>query len=306
ETMCENEDVLPSVPEETLAPDFAAARREVAAFLGRARAALPSEPPPGGWSEYQEAVRRALRLDALLRGEEAAAFVEVIEALDRARKKSREAGPLGPAYEALCRDVIEPSLQAWREHRYPVVLAVVVPAVHDHAAWRRRQGRLNFQDLLLLARNLLRDHPQVRRDFQKRFLPILVDEFQDTDPIQAEILFYLTGRHVAERDWRRAVPLDGKLFVVGDPKQSIYRFRRADILTYGLVRDRIQQSGRVLRLTTNFRSTGRLCTWINGAFRGLFPADATPEQAAFVALEPHREEGVPGVFRLDVRTATAA
>ena len=73
-------------------------------------------------------------------------------------------------------------------------MAVVVPAVRDYAAWRRRHGRLNFQDLLLLARDLLRDHPQVRRDFQKRFLPVLVDEFQDTDPIQAEILFYLTGR----------------------------------------------------------------------------------------------------------------
>src|SRR5262249_59092576 len=102
--------------------------------------------------------------------------------------------------------------------------------------------------LLLLARDLLRDHPRVRSDFQQRFLPILVDEFQDTDPIQAEILFYLTGRDVEERDWRAAVPIAGSLFVVGDPKQSIYRFRRADILTYGQVRDRIAKSGRVLPL----------------------------------------------------------
>ncbi|HEY2798461.1 MAG TPA: UvrD-helicase domain-containing protein [Thermoanaerobaculia bacterium] len=306
EQMCENEDVLPEVPPESPPPDFTAPRRAVWAFLRRAEANLPETPPPGGWGAYQDAVRRALRLESLLSAEEPAAFVEVMEALDRARSKSREAGPLAIPYEALCRDVLTAALQAWREHRYPVALAVVVPAVLEYAAWRRRQGRLNFQDLLLLARNLLRDHPQVRRDFQQRFLPILVDEFQDTDPIQAEILFYLTGRDVAERDWRAAVPLDGSLFVVGDPKQSIYRFRRADILTYGLVRERIERSGRVLRLSTNFRSTGRLCAWINGAFRELFPSEATPQQAAFVPLEPHREEGGPGVFRLGVHTTSAA
>jgi len=304
EEMCENEDVLPAVPPETPPPDFSAARRAVSTFLRRAETELPPRPSAGGWNEYQDAVRRALRLEALLPAAEPAAFVEVMDALDRAHKKPREAGPLAAAYESLCRDVLAPSLRAWREHRYPAALAVVVPAAADYAAWRRRNGRLNFQDLLLLARDLLRDHPRVRRDFQRRFLPILVDEFQDTDPIQAEILFYLTGRDVEERDWREAVPLDGSLFVVGDPKQSIYRFRRADILTYGLVRDRIERFGRVLRLSTNFRSTGRLCGWVNGVFRESFPPEATAEQAAFVPLEPHREEGGPAVFRLDVRTAT--
>jgi ATP-dependent helicase/nuclease subunit A len=306
--MCENEDVLPSVPEETPPPDFAAARCAMGEFLPRAEAALPEEPPTGGWTEYQEAVRRAVRLASMLPEEEPAALVEVMDALDRARKKSSQAGPLRPAYEALCRDVLEPSLRAWHEHRYPVALAVVVPAVRDYAAWRRRHGRLNFQDLLLLARDLLRDYPAVRADFQKRFLPILVDEFQDTDPIQAEILFYLTGEDVNERDWRKAVPLPGSLFVVGDPKQSIYRFRRADIFTYGLVRDRIATLGRVLRLSTNFRSTGRLCAWVNGVFGrdGFFPASSTSEQAGYVALEPHGEEGGPTVFRLEIRTATGA
>jgi ATP-dependent helicase/nuclease subunit A len=304
EEMCENEDVLPSVPPETPPPDFSAARRAVSAFLRRAEADLPDDTPPEGWTDYQDALRRALRLESLLPPDDPSAFVEVVDALERGHKKAKEAGRLHFDYEALCRDVLCPALLAWREHRYPAVLAVVVPAVADYAAWRRRQGRLNFQDLLLLARDLLRDHPQVRRDFQRRFLPILVDEFQDTDPIQAEILFYLTGRDTEERDWRAAVPIEGSLFVVGDPKQSIYRFRRADILTYGLVRERIQRAGRILRLSTNFRSTGRLCDWTNGVFRGLFPSEASPEQAAFVALEPYRDEGAPGVFRLEVRTPT--
>ncbi|HYX21508.1 MAG TPA: UvrD-helicase domain-containing protein, partial [Thermoanaerobaculia bacterium] len=85
--MCENEDVLPTVPEETPPPDFAAARRAIAEFLERAEAALPGEPPAGGWTEYQDAVRRARRLASLL-PEDPAALVEVMDALDRARKKS--------------------------------------------------------------------------------------------------------------------------------------------------------------------------------------------------------------------------
>ena len=304
--LCENEDVTPVVPPESPPPDLSAERIAIAQFLRRAEKQLPEERPAEGWNDYQEAVRRALRLEALLDLDDAANFVEVLDALDRARKKPKEAGTLTLVYDTLCRETIGPALQRWREYRYPVAMGAVVPAVADYAAWRRRSGRLNFQDLLLLARDLLRNHPAVRRDFQARFLPILVDEFQDTDPIQAEILFYLTGQDVNERDWRAARPIPGSLFVVGDPKQSIYRFRRADIETYGLVRDRIRETGRVLRLTTNFRSTGRLCAWVNDCFRRLLPAKATREQAAYVPLEPHREEGGPSVFRLETRTTTAA
>ena len=184
-------------------------------------------------------------------------------------------------------------------------MRAVAPAATEYAQWRRRNGRMNFQDLLLLARDLLREHPQVRRAFQERFLPILVDEFQDTDPIQAEVLFYLTGADPAEKDWKKLAPLPGSLFVVGDPKQSIYRFRRADIETYAAVRARMEKSGRVLTLSSNFRSTGRLCRWINGAFVNEFPPTATPEQAAWVPLAAQREEGAPGVFRLLTRTPTA-
>ena len=182
-------------------------------------------------------------------------------------------------------------------------MRAVVPASVEYAAWRRRNGRLNFQDLLLIARDLLRDHAHVRRSFQERFLPILVDEFQDTDPIQAEILFYLTGDDPEQRDWRRLVPKPGSLFVVGDPKQSIYRFRRADIETYGAVRDRLAKHGRVLRLTANFRSSGRLCAWVNGVFARRFPAEATPQQAAWVPLAAQKPEGPPGVFLLETRTS---
>ena len=72
----------------------------------------------------------------------------------------------------------------------------------------------------------------MRRAFAERFTHLLVDEFQDTDPLQAEILLYLAGSDATEKDVARLVPKPGSLFVVGDPKQSIYRFRRADIASY--------------------------------------------------------------------------
>ncbi len=308
ETLSENEDVKPSIGPELPTPSFETERRVVEDFLRRAGAGLPQEMPADGWNEFQQAARRALRLHALFDVDEAPEFVRVLEVLDRAKKKPLEAGPLRGAFETLCRETIEPALRRWREHVHPIVMAAVVPAVAEYRQWRRRSGKLNFQDLLLLARDLLRDHAEVRRAFQKRFLPILVDEFQDTDPIQAEILFYLTGRETSDTDWRRLTPLPGSLFVVGDPKQSIYRFRRADIETYNLVRQRIEETGgRILHLTTNFRSTSQVCEWVNSVFRGIFPPVPAPEQAAYVPLDAAHPDGEPtsGALRLETRTSTA-
>lgn len=306
ETLSDNEDVTPAIGAEEPPPDFSAERAAVATFLARAAAALPADMPPEGWTDFQEAVRRAMRLVALRDPSDAPAFAQVLDALHRAKKKTTEAGRLRGEFESLLAGTIEPGLTRWRVFLHPILLGAVAPAADEYAAWRRRNGRLNFQDLLLLARDLLRDHPRVRRSFQERFLPLLVDEFQDTDPIQAEILFFLTGAEVDERDWRQLVPLPGSLFVVGDPKQSIYRFRRADIETYAAVRDRIERAGKVLNLSANFRGTGHLCQWVNGVFSRDFPQAATAEQAAWVPLEAQRPEGAPGVFRLLTRTPTGA
>jgi ATP-dependent helicase/nuclease subunit A len=306
ETLSDNEDVAPAIGPEEPPPDFTAERAAVAGFLARAVPGVPAEMPAGGWNDFQEAVRRAARLVSVRDTSDAAAFARVLEALARAKKRSTEAGHLRTEFETLCRDTLGPGLTRWRQYLHPILMRAVAPAAAEYAAWRRRNGRLNFQDLLLLARDLLRDHPHVRRAFQGRFVPILVDEFQDTDPIQAEILFYLTGEDTEEKDWKKLSPRPGSLFVVGDPKQSIYRFRRADIETYGAVRERIEKNGRVLNLSASFRATGRLCGWVNGVFAGQFPAAASPDQAAWVPLEAQRPEGTPGVFRLETRTAGSA
>src|ERR1044071_4256997 len=119
-----------------------------------------------------------------------------------------------------------------------------------------RDGHVSFDGLLVRARNLVRDHARVRADLKRRYRAILLDEFQDTDPIQYEILLYLAEeRGQAATDWRRVRVLPGKIFVVGDPKQSIYAFRRADIEAYLEVVENVikAQNGAECRLTTNFR-----------------------------------------------------
>ena len=193
---------------------------------------------------------------------------------------------------ALCDQVVEPALRAWREHLYQLATSFVDEAVEYSERARLEEGKLTFQDLLLRAAALLRENPSVRKHLQSRFSTLFVDEFQDTDPIQAEIIFYLTGEETAERDWRKLTPLPGSLFLVGDDKQSIYRFRRADVSVSRFVEKRIVDTGgKVVRLNTSFRSLAGLCDWINGAFAPIFSQHSAPWQASFEPLLPYRPQG---------------
>jgi len=172
-----------------------------------------------------------------------------------------------------------------------------------YEAGKTSLGRLDFVDLLLKARDLVRDRPDVRRAFQERFTHVFVDEFQDTDPLQAEILLLLTADDPAESAWRRARPAAGKLFVVGDPKQAIYRFRRADVSTYRDVWAQIEAAGAVCRrLTTSFRSVPAIQAVVNGAFGPIMQSDESSLQAGYVPLSPSRldADGQPGIVVLPV------
>src|SRR5207253_6611871 len=102
------------------------------------------------------------------------------------------------------------------------------PLIDAYEDAKAREGKLDFLDLLVRARDLVRDDDTVRRELQERFTYFFVDEFQDTDPLQVEILLLLTADDPTQSDWRAVRPVPGKLFVVG-AKQSIYRFRRADV-----------------------------------------------------------------------------
>jgi len=303
--LVENADVEPAAAPETAAPDLTLARKRLEEFVARAEPLLPAEPGEGGWTTFEQAVRRVRRLSTLRDLSHAPDLVEALEELRSKTVRDKAPRVLRTELETLREQAILPALTRWAEHVYPIVMPVLVAARDSYRDWRRANGRLNFQDLLLEARDLLRDRPDVRRALKDRFTPILVDEFQDTDPIQAEILFYLTGADSEERDWKRIAPAPGSLFVVGDPKQSIYRFRRADIETYELVRTRIEESGgRVVELSTNFRSTPALCDWVNRSFgrTGMFSERRDASQPSYVALVAHRPAGTPGpaVLRLDV------
>src|SRR5690606_39227306 len=105
---------------------------------------------------------------------------------------------------------------------------------------RKRAGAaLDFEDLLIATRKLLRDYPEIAKALGERYKYILVDEFQDTDPIQAEIFKHLSFDKDAAGEW---VPRPGAIFIVGDPKQGIYRFRGADVKTYLEMRNLLEKN----------------------------------------------------------------
>jgi ATP-dependent exoDNAse (exonuclease V) beta subunit len=176
-------------------------------------------------------------------------------------------------------------------------------SIEAYERLKARHGAVDFLDLLLRARDLVRDQPEVRRDFQDRFQRLFVDEFQDTDPLQAEILLLLAADDPGERDWSRVRPVPGKLFVVGDPKQSIYRFRRADVSIYRRVCEQLQERGAIrLHLTTSFRSVPEIQRLVNAAFAPRMTGDRDTMQADYVPLAQSRQPvaGQPAVIALPV------
>ena len=158
--------------------------------------------------------------------------------------------------------------------------------VEHYDQLKRRSGKLDFVDLLLLARDLVRDQGEVRRYLQARFSHIFIDEFQDTDPLQAEILLLLASGDSGESDWRNVTPAAGKLFVVGDPKQSVYKFRRADVVLYREICDALQNRGvGVAQLTSSFRALRPIQHLVNAAFETEMQNDVSSGQAAYAPLQ---------------------
>ena len=151
-----------------------------------------------------------------------------------------------------------------------------------------RAGKLDFLDLLVLVRNLVRENQEVRNYLQSRFDRIFVDEFQDTDPLQAEILILFAADDPAESDWLNVTPVPGKLFVVGDPKQSIYKFRRADVVLYENVCEALESRG-VARicLTTSYRAVPPIQQMVNAAFAPEMTGDRHSGQARYAPLEEY-------------------
>jgi len=223
-----------------------------------------------------------------------------VAALPRNRKKSQGFGGDEVAWKAWKRidETILPTLRApldqWMATRLARLFPVVV-ALYEKVKGRRQV--LDQLDLLIKLRDLLARHREVRREFQNLFDHIFVDEFQDTDPLQAEIVLFLCERDAAASRWDEVALRDGSLTLVGDPKQSIYRFRRADVAMYDRVRQIVMRGAHLpVRLSANFRSAPSLIPWLNDRFEGILgtspdgrPFDAGSGVVFHQPLDPGRE-----------------
>ncbi len=159
------------------------------------------------------------------------------------------------------------------------------------------QGLLDFDDLLIGVRDLCKKEGALDA-LRGRYRYMLVDEFQDTDPVQAEIVYLLAG---APGSGRTGEPETGKLFIVGDPKQSNYRFRKADIEMYERVKERFAEGGAVLSITQNFRSVPGIIAWVNETFSAIMGAPAgSPFQPRYEAIHPRRPGDGDPVVSVDL------
>ncbi len=192
----------------------------------------------------------------------------------------------------------------------------------EHVEERRATGRLEFHDLLVLARQMMRDQAtgySVRSSLAARYRRLLLDEFQDTDPIQIELAVLIASDDpdAGQQPWPDIAVQPGRLFFVGDPKQSIYRFRRADVALF--LQARSSFATEPVRLDTNFRTVGPIIEWINGVFAELIqfepgrqpdyqplhswraPHPDAPHPVTVLGAEPHSEGSAE-----DLRHAEAA
>jgi ATP-dependent helicase/nuclease subunit A len=186
------------------------------------------------------------------------------------------------------------------------LLTLLVPLVRNIRETFSRQGWLSFDGLLMRARTLLFEHPSVRKRIKRDYRAVLVDEFQDTDPVQYEIILAVSERQGSQAaDWHDMRLEPGKLFIVGDPKQSIYAFRRADIEAFDRVLGKITADGGMAQtLTTNFRSDAAVLEPVNEVFDRLFERKPMV-QPANVRLEVRPQRRPPSIepgVRLSVTT----
>jgi ATP-dependent exoDNAse (exonuclease V) beta subunit len=184
------------------------------------------------------------------------------------------------------------------------LVAEIRPLITRFHDSKRRTAVLDFDDLIFAARDLLRNHETVRRALGARYAFVLVDEFQDTDPFQTEIFWRLCGnppKNGSTEDWTRFRIRSGALFLVGDPKQAIYRFRGADVNAYVRAREAIRAANpkNIVSISTNFRSCKSILAYVNGCFENILSGAGQP---GFIALHPYHDDhgDAPAVAALDV------
>ncbi|MDP3090383.1 MAG: UvrD-helicase domain-containing protein [Nitrospira sp.] len=184
---------------------------------------------------------------------------------------------------------------------FKYTLILLGPLVSEIRLSFRLKGWVSFDGLLARARTLLRDHLAIRERIKQDYRAVLVDEFQDTDPVQYELMLAISECVGAQAStWQEMALEPGKLFIVGDPKQSIYAFRRADIEAFDRVVQKIEEDGGVIQtLTTNFRSDAAVLGPVNDVFDRLFERRALVQPANVrLEVQPQRR---PSAFEAGVR-----
>jgi ATP-dependent helicase/nuclease subunit A len=265
-------------------PDLAAVRK-LAADVATELSAAPASSRGGRWLRHVAArLREAAEADSA-----AAAFQRVHEAIGKKPdyQKGRDfdgddAGwDLVQQLQKEWRGQLLVPLDQWMGARIARTRGVV-EALYEGV--KKERGVLDQLDLLVKLRDLLRDDPAARRQLQRLFDHVFVDEFQDTDPLQCEIIFFLAEDGAAADEWRKVRLRRGSLTVVGDPKQSIYRFRRADIAMYAQAHRLLREQGAlVVRLSTNMRSRPALIDFANRHMRRLLGTRPAGSSEAFDA-----------------------
>lgn len=175
------------------------------------------------------------------------------------------------------------------------VYEVLDRAFDSVQAMRRSSGMLGFQDVVRLAITLLRDDDALRAAYQRRFDYVMIDEFQDNNSLQRDLLYLLAARP-GSASGRIPGPTDlapDKLFLVGDEKQSIYRFRGADVAVFRSIADELANNGgRRLRLGYNYRSCPELISFFNTTFAKVFADAAADYEARHQDLNAGRSDSI--------------
>ncbi len=176
-----------------------------------------------------------------------------------------------------------------------------------YADWRAKNHIVSLDDMLSLTAELVRNNPQARQKLHERYKVFFVDEYQDTDPIQTDIIFGIAADRY-DPDWHKSVPHPGSLFLVGDAKQGIYRFRGADISMWQEAEDVMRATGgEVVQLYQNFRSTAGICSAVTDVFGegGALHMQKDSYQAEDSEMAAHRGHGPEAVFQHTITCASA-
>lgn len=273
-----------------------------------------------GKTNRKTAIKAVADLNAFLSGGDADAALEAIEQMFQAAKGAKkinrhdymlERADMLPTEYRICVEAVEglPDNEALDKLSrdidlllHGIVTREALQLRQAYAEYRKHNHIVTLDDMLTLTARLVREYPAVREKLHNQYKVFFVDEFQDTDPIQTDIIFGIAADQY-DPNWHKCIPHPGSLFLVGDAKQGIYRFRGADISMWQEVEDFMKETGgEVVPLFMNFRSTSEICDAVTKVFGDLGPLHMQSDayQAEYNEMVAHRGHGPEAVFHHEV------